>query len=142
MAIVQAICNSYKQEIMSGLHLAAHDYYMALFLSTATLDKNTTTYTGLLNEVPLGGNYTIGGKLLVGFATSLDGDVAILTFTSPVVWATATFTARAALIYNHTLAGKNAIAVLDFGSDFTATAGDFSITLPTADATHGLIRIS
>lgn len=140
MAIVQALCNSYKQEIISGIHLAAHDYYIALFTNAASLSKITTAYTGLGDEV-VGVGYTVGGKLLAGFSTSLDGDTAILTFTSPVTWSLATFTARGALIYNNTLAGKNAVAVLDFGMDYTSTHGDFTVTFPVADATHGLIRI-
>jgi len=141
MAITQALTLSYKQEILSGIHLAAHTYKMALFTNAATLNKSTTTYTGLSDEVS-GPGYTVAGTDLTGLSTSLDGDTAILTFTTPINWMGATFTARGALIYNSSLAGKNAVAVLDFGADFTATAGTFSVILPAADATHGLIRIT
>lgn len=142
MAITQAICNSYKQEILSGIHLSSHTYKMALFTNSATLSKATTTYTGQSGEVSSSGtNYVTGGATLAGFSTSLDTDTAILTFTSPVTWTTATFTARGALIYNSTLSGKNAIAVIDFGSDITATNGTFTVTLPAPAASTGLIRI-
>jgi hypothetical protein len=140
--ITAAICNSWKQEILSGTHLSAHSYKIALFTSSATLNKSTTTYTGQANEVANGSGYTTGGATLAGFATSLDTDTAILTFTTPLQWSTASFTARGALIYNDTLAGKNSVAVLDFGQDYTATNGTFSINLPAASAAAALIRIN
>jgi VCBS repeat-containing protein len=56
-------------------------------------------------------------------------------------WATATITARGALIYDSTNANK-AIAVLDFGADKTSTAGNFTVQFPTADASNAIIRIA
>jgi hypothetical protein len=38
--------------------------------------------------------------------------------------------------------GDPAIAVLDFGSDKTSTAGDFTIVFPAADASNAIIRIA
>jgi hypothetical protein len=140
--ITQAICNSFKEEMLEGVHLASHTFKLALFTSAATLNKSTTTYTGQSNEVANGNGYTTGGATLTGFTVDLDNDTAVLTFDSPIQWASATFTARGALIYNSTLAGKNAVMVLDFGADYTATNGNFTITLPAATAAAGLLRVT
>ena len=140
MAITAAICNSFKQELLSMTpHTAADVYKIALFTSAATLSKSTTAYAAT-NEAA-GTGYTAGGQTLVGFAVTLDTDTAILDWTTDPVWATATFTARGALIYNSSRSNK-AVAVLDFGADITATAAAFTITLPAAVAATGLVRIA
>ena len=138
MAITSALCASYKLQVLSGIHLAADTYKIALYTSTATLDSTTTVYSAT-NEVS-GAGYTATGQTLTAFATSSSGTTAWLDFTSDPSWTAATITARGALIYNSTQAGK-AVAVIDFGADKTSTAGTFTITLPTADATNAIIRI-
>jgi hypothetical protein len=140
MAITQALCNSFKLDLLDGVHETGDTYKIALYTSSATLGAGTTAYTAS-NEVASGNGYTTGGKTLTGRASSLDGTVAILDWTDPV-WSAATFTARGALIYNDTAAGKNAIAVLDFGSDITATAGNFTVDLPAAAAATSLVRVA
>jgi len=82
------------------------------------------------------------GATLSGFVTGSSGTTAWIDFTTDPTWANSTITARGALIYNDTLAGKNAVAVLDFGADITSTNGTFLVTFPTADATNALIRIA
>jgi hypothetical protein len=139
MAITAAICNSYKQEILQGIHEAGDTYKIALFTSAATLSKATTTYAAT-NEVANGNGYTTGGATLAGFTVSIATDTAYLDWTTDPSWASATFTARGALIYNSTQTDK-AVAVLDFGTDITATAGTFTVTFPAAGAT-ALIRIT
>jgi len=142
MAITAAICNSFKQEALQGIHLAAATYKIALYTSSATLSKATTAYTAS-NEVSSSGTgYTTAGQVLVGYTAGLDTDTAYLDWSTDPSWASATFTARGALIYNDTLGGKNAVAVLDFGSDYTATNGTFLITFPAAAAATALIRIA
>jgi len=138
MAITAALCNSYKQEILQGLHEAADTYKIALFTSAATLSKATTAYSAT-NEVT-GTGYTAGGATLASFAVSIDTDTAILDF-ADATWATSTITARGALIYNSSQSNK-AVAVLDFGSDITSTAATFTVTMPAAAAATGLIRIA
>ena len=138
--ITQALCNSAKAEFIQGIHLASHNYYIALFTSSASLDKTITTYTGQGNEVANGNGYLTTGKILTGYSVTLDGDTAIVDF-SPVSWTVSTITARGALIYNHSLAGKNAICVLNFVTDFTSTAGTFTVTFPASGAATSLIRI-
>jgi len=138
MAITSAVCDSYTQELFSGTHTNLDTYKIALYTSAATLSAATTAYA-VTNEVS-GIGYTAGGATLTGFATSIDTGVAILDF-ADASWTTATITARGALIYNSSKMNK-AVAVLDFGSDITSTAGTFLVSFPDPTATLGLIRIS
>ena len=59
-----------------------------------------------------------------------------------LTWSTSTITARGALIYNDTAAGDPTLLVLDFGSDKSSSAGDFTVVMPTYNATSALIRIA
>ena len=138
MAITQAIPTSFKAEILQGIHDSADTYKIALYTSAATLGATTTAYSAT-NEVS-GTGYTAGGQVLSGFNVTTSGITAILDFTTDPSWENATITARGALIYNSSKSNK-AVYVLDFGSDITSTNGTFAITLPTPDATNGLIRL-
>lgn len=149
MAITQAMCTSFKVEILDGIHAfgttvvraatTADTFKIALFTSAASLGQNTTAYS-TSNEVS-GTGYTAGGaSLTVSTAPTSSGTTALLDF-DDVTWTTATITARGALIYNSTQSNK-AVAVLDFGSDKTSTAGNFTIVFPTADASNAIIRIA
>jgi hypothetical protein len=139
MAITAALCNSYKQEILQGIHLAADTYNIALYTSAATLSKSTTAYSAT-NEVANGSGYTTGGLAMSGFTTGLSTDTAYIDWTVDPSWASATFNADGALIYNVTRSNK-AVAVLSFGGTITATNGTFLITLPAAGAS-AIIRIA
>lgn len=139
MAITQAVCTSFKAEILQGIHAAADVYKIALFTSSATLSAATTTYA-VTNEVT-GTGYTAGGLTLSGFNVTISGTTAILDFTTDPSWANATITARGALVYNSSKSNK-AVAVLDFTTDISSTNGTFLIMLPTPDATNGWIRIA
>lgn len=140
MPITAAICNSFKQELLAMTpHTAADVYKIALFTSAATINKSTTTYSSS-GEVASGGNYATGGINLTGFSVTLDGDTAILDWTTDPTWAAATITARGAMIYNSSRANR-AVAVLDFGADITSTNDTFTVTLPAPAAATGLIRI-
>lgn len=153
MAITQAMCTSFKAEILQGYHQFTQPtltsrtsltaptndtFKIALFTSAATLSAATTTYS-TTNEVT-GTNYTAGGNTLAGTALATSGTTAYLDFTD-TTWSAATITANGAVIYNFTQ-GSRAVAVLAFGSDKTSTAGDFTIQFPTADATNAIIRIA
>lgn len=143
MAITQALCTSFKQALLNGEMDFSSDtsqtFKIALFTSSATLDATTTAYS-VTNEVS-GTGYTAGGNTLTISANpATSGTTAFLDF-ADTTWATATITARGALIYQS--GGSNpAVAVLDFGSDKTSTAGDFTIQFPTADASNAIIRIA
>lgn len=139
MAITQAIATSFKSEILSGTHALGDTYKIALYTSSATLGASTTAYTAT-NEV-VGAGYTAGGATLVGYSCSIVGSKAVLDWTTDPSWADATITARGALIYNSSKSNK-AVYVMDFGADKTSTSGTFTVTLPVADATNGLIRIA
>jgi len=139
MAITQAMCNSFKTELLGGTHDLDTDVIkIALFTSSATLDASTTAYS-TSNEVS-GTGYTAGGNTLSGATISLSGSTAIVDFTD-TTWSSATITARGALIYNSSKADR-AIAVLDFGSDKSSTNGDFTVVFPAADASNAIIRIA
>ncbi len=137
MAITTAICNSYKKEILEGVHAAGDTYKLALFTSAASLGADTTAY-GTINEVS-GTGYTAGGATLADLVTGLSGGTAYLTFTDPA-WANATITARGCLIYNASKSNK-AVAAFDFGGDVSSTNGTFTVDLPAAGASS-LIRIA
>jgi len=141
MPISQAMCSSFKQQLFLGEHdLDTDTIKMALYTSAATLDASTTVYT-TSNEVSSSGtNYTAGGNTLTGATVSLSGTTAFVDF-SDTSWLTATFTARGALVYNASKSNK-AIAVLDFGSDKTATSGTFTVQMPANTASDALIRIA
>ena len=137
MAITQAMCTSFKAEILDEQHdLAADTIKIALYTSSASLDASTTAYS-TSNEVS-GSGYTAGGETLGSKTVSTSGTTAFFDAADPT-WTSASFTARGALIYNDTN-GDKAIAVLAFGGDFTVAGGTFQIVLPAA-GTSGIIRI-
>lgn len=142
MAITQAVCTSFKQELMVGTHnftlTTGNVFKIALYTSAATLGASTTAYTAT-NEVS-GTGYTATGNTLTNVTPTTSGTTAFTDF-ADTTWSTATITARGALIYNDTNADR-AVVVLDFGSDKTSTAGDFTIVFPTADASNAIIRIA
>lgn len=139
MAISQAMCSSFKQQILLGEHDLDTDVIkIALYTSAATLGASTTAYT--TSDEVVGAGYTAGGNTLSGATVSLSGTTAYVDF-SDTTWSAATITARGALIYNSSKSNK-AIAVLDFGADKTSTAGDFTVQMPTNDASSAVIRIA
>jgi hypothetical protein len=140
MAITTAMCSSFKEELLKGVHDFENDTFkMALYTSSATLDASTTAYT-VTNEVS-GTGYTAGGQDLDSPTVTLSGTTAFVDFADET-WTGASITARGALIYNSTAAGNPAVAVFDFGADKTSTAGDFVVQFPTADASNAVIRIA
>jgi hypothetical protein len=157
MPIVQAMCTSFKAEIMLCVHdfrnTGGDTFKMALYTSAANIDANTTSYT-TTSEVT-GTNYTAGGNTLVNGGvtasnTSTTAGTGFTTF-SNTTWTNATITARGALIYNNTPSANGtanttltnaAVAVLDFGADRTSTAGDFTVIFPSATNTTAIIRIA
>jgi hypothetical protein len=140
MAITTAMCSSFKEELFEGVHdFTTHTFKMALYTSSATLGAATTAYSAT-NEIS-GTGYSAGGQALDNPTVTLSGTTAFIDFDDET-WTNATITARGALIYNDTVAGDPAVAVFDFGSDKTSTAGDFVVQFPTADASNAIIRIA
>jgi O-acetylhomoserine/O-acetylserine sulfhydrylase-like pyridoxal-dependent enzyme len=141
MAIIQAICTVFKQDLMSpGGNLAAQTLKCALYTNAASLAANTSVYITGSEVSDSGTNYTTGGNTLTNVAITVDGTTAIFDADN-VTFPNATISAQAALLYNNSSANA-AIAVLDFGGVKTSTNGTFELQFPTANASAGLIRIA
>jgi hypothetical protein len=142
MAITQAMCTSFKVELLQGVHnftASTGDIFkIALYTSSATLDATTTAYSAT-NEVS-GTGYTAGGNTLTNVTPTSSGTTAFTDF-ADTTWSNSTITARGALIYNSTDSDK-AVCVLDFGTDKTSTSGSFTIVFPAATASDAIIRIA
>ena len=150
MAITQAVANSFKKELLEGEHtfqFSGGDVFkLALYTSAATLNSTTTVYAtnpggGSNTEVPNSGEYAAGGGVLVkpNPSTSVSSGVAIVDF-ADLSFTGVTITARGALIYN-TSSSNKAVAVLNFGSDKTATSGTFTIQFPAFTTAAAILRI-
>ena len=148
MAISQAMCTSFKVELLNGIHAFsttvargntnADSFKLALYTSSASLGAGTTAYT--TSGEASGTGYTAAGAALTAVAPTSSGTTAFLDF-NDLTFSTATITARGALIYNSTQ-GNKSIAVLDFGADKTVSNDTFQIIFPTADANSAIVRIS
>ena len=137
------MCTSFKGEILEAVHnfsTGGSTFKLALYTNSASFDASTTAYT-TTNEVAASGSYTAGGGTLTKLGVTAIGTTALTDF-SDLSFTTATITARGALIYNDTATGDPTVAVLDFGSDKTSTAGTFSIIFPAPTATGAIIRIA
>tara|TARA_R100000781_G_scaffold58111_1_gene37471 strand:+ start:202 stop:633 length:432 start_codon:yes stop_codon:yes gene_type:complete len=143
MAITQAMCTSFKQELLEAKHnflnSGGSTFQIALYTSSASLAADTTAYT-TSNEVS-GTNYTAKGNTLTRVNPSTSGTTALTDF-SDSTWSSASITARGALIFNDSASGDPSVCVLDFGADKTASSGDFVVVFPTADASNAIIRIA
>ena len=143
MAITQALCTSFKVELLQGIHnftaSTGDAFKLALYTSAATLGASTTAYSST-DEVADSGTYAAGGGTLTNVTPTSSGTTAFTDF-NDISFTSATITARGALIYNSTDSNK-AVVVLDFGGDKTSTSGTFTIQFPTADASNAVIRIA
>ena len=145
MAITTAMCNSFKQEILGGVHDLDTDVLKLALIKatpTGTYNASTTNYsdvTGNSDEAS-GTGYSAGGQTLDGASITLDSSTAIVDFTDEV-FSNVTLSADGCIIYNSSQ-GNKAIAVIDFGGTVSATAGDLTIEFPAADASNAVIRIA
>lgn len=137
------MCTSFKKELMTATHnftnSTGNTFKLAMYTNSASFDASTTAYT-TSNEVS-GTGYSAGGSALTNVTPTSSGTTALTDF-ADLTFSTATVTARGALIYNDSAGGDPSVVVLDFGSDKTSTAGDFTIVFPTADASNAIIRIA
>jgi hypothetical protein len=150
MSILQTATTSFKVELLQAVHnfgpTSPNTFKIALYTANANINASTTVYT-TSNEVSSSGtNYTAGGNTLTISVSPTSGSntyaipTAYVSFANSS-WPLATFTCRAALIYNSTQ-GNKAVAVLDFGSDKTVTNETFTVIFPTPDANSAIVRIS
>ena len=151
MANTQAMCTSFKTDLLNGIHAfgpsvvrastTKDSFKAALYLATATINASTTAYT-VTGEVS-GAGYTAGGvAVTTGTAPTSSGTTAFVTPSASIVYNGVTLTTSfdTVLLYNDTAAGKNAVSVHTFTPQ-TITAGTLTLTMPTNDATTGLIRL-
>ena len=143
MAISQAMCTSFKDELLEGVHdfrsSGGDTFKLALYTSSADLGAATTAYSSS-NEVANSGSYSAGGGSLTNISPTTSGTTAFTDF-DDLSFTSATITARGALIYNSSESDK-AVAVLDFGGDKISTAATFTIQFPAATSSDAMIRIS
>lgn len=150
-ANTQAICTSFKVELLNGIHALGttvtrgattkDTIKAALFLASATINAATTTYS-TTGEVT-GTNYTAGGVTVTNAtAPSSSGTTAFWTPSASLSWTTVTLsTAFDCVLFYNSTQGDKAIAAYTFGSQ-TVTAGNFTLTMPTNDASTGLLRLA
>jgi hypothetical protein len=138
--IVQGQTTIFKQNLLSGLENFATGttqvYKIALYTANAELNAATLEYT-ILNEV-VGAGYAAGGEILTPIVPASLNSTAYVSFNN-AIWLASSFLCRGALIYNSTT--NAAVAVLDFGSDKTAS-GTFTVAFPPSTATTAVIRLS
>lgn len=150
MANAQAVSTSFKVEILNAIHAfgttvvrggtTADTFKAALFLASGSQGAGTTAYS-VTNEVS-GTNYTAGGVTFTWIAPTSSGTTAYTTPSASFAWTTVTLSTAfdAVTLYNSTQSDK-AVATYTFGSQ-TITAGNFSLVMPTNDASTGLLRIA
>jgi len=152
MAISSAICNTFKRDLLKGFHdfdsSGGDTFKIALFTSSASLGASTTDYS-TTNEITntSGSAYTAGGETLTnnGVTGGSGASTAFVDF-ADAQWTSASFTANGAMIYNTTTDGgtgtTDAVCILAFGGDFTASNGTFTVQFPAANTSDAIIRIS
>lgn len=153
MANTQAVCSSFKTELLNGYHAfgasssiartaSAVDVFKgALYLSSATLNNATTAYSAT-SEVS-GTNYTAGGVTITNATAPLmSGTTACWTPSGNLSWTTVTLSTafNALLLYNSTQSNR-AVAVFTFG-DQIITEGNFTLTMPANVAGTALLRLA
>ncbi len=143
MAITQAMCTSFKKELLEAKHnflLSGGDTFkIALYTSSATMSASTTAYS--TSDEISGTNYSAKGNTLTRIDPSSSGTTALTDF-ADTSWSTATFSAMGAMIFNDSASGDPSVVILDFGALKTATAGTFTIAFPAADSSNAIIRIA
>jgi hypothetical protein len=152
MANTQAMCTSFKQDLLNGLHAfgssvvraatTADTFKMALYLASATMNAATAAYTAT-GEVS-GTGYTAGGAPVTNATPpSTSGTGALWTPSANVSWAGVTLATSfdTALLYNNTAAGKNSVSVHTFGAQ-TITAGTLTLIMPADTTGNALVQIA
>ena len=114
-------------------------FKLALYTSSASLGAATTAYT--TSGESSGSGYTAKGEFLTSVTPTSSGTTGLTDF-NDLTFSSVSVTARGAMIFNEAASGDPSVCILDFGADKISTAGDFTITFPTADASNAIIRIA
>ena len=137
------LCTSFKKELMEAKHnftAASNVFKLALYDNSASFTAATTAYTSS-NEIS-GTNYTAKGQFLTSVTPTTSSTTALTDFADDVFSNVTISGVRGALIYNEAATSDPSVCVLDFGSDKSASSGDFTIVFPTPDASNAIIRIA
>ena len=145
MSVTTAMTTSFKQELLQGLHdLDGHTLKLALIKSSesGTFGAASTNFSNITDssDEASGTGYSSGGATLGSVSIALDGTTATVDF-ADVSFTNSTISAAGAMIYN-TSASNKAIAVITFSGTVASTAGTFTVTMPTADASNAIIRLA
>ena len=143
--MANVISDVFKEELLKGNHDfdGGATYKIALYTSSKTVSVSDPTSYNTTNQIS-GTNYTAGGNTLANPAVGRTGSTSFVDF-DDTSWTTATFTARYAQIYQSSggaASGNNSVLVLDFGGDFTATSGTFTIQFPSAGTSTAVLRLA
>lgn len=155
MANTAGVCNSFKWQIMNGIHAlgpgtgvpartaaVADVVKVALFLASGTLTPAATTAYGVTSEVGNSGSYAAGGSIVTQAAQpTLYTNTGTWNPSASNSWTAFTATAfDTALFYNSSQANAS-IVLANFGSQ-TINNGTFTITPPTPGAATSLIQLT
>jgi hypothetical protein len=153
MANTAGLCQSFKKELLNGVHAfgttntragtGADAFYGALYYSTSTLAPTTTTAYTATGEITASGTYTASGTALTNAtAPNASSGVAYWTPSANLSWTSFSATNfDTLLIYNTTVTGKPAVGIFTF-SNQTIASGTFTLTMPANDTVSGLIRLA
>ena len=145
MGITTAMCTSFKQELLGGLHdLDTDSLKLALIKpsNSGTYGAATTNYSNVTDasDEASGTNYSAGGQALGSPSITVSGTTAMVDFADEV-FENVSISADGCIIYN-TANSNSAICVIDFGGTVTAVAGDLTIEFPAVGASTTIIRIA
>ena len=116
-------------QLAIDLSLTTHKW--AMYTNTLTPNFSSDVSYAATNEVS-GTGYTAGGRTISaggGSPTLTESPTGTMMYDqNDMVWPSPTsVTARGAILYADALAADNLIVAMTFGSDFTSTAGTFTI---------------
>ena len=146
MAISTALCSSFKQELLQGVHnFSSHTFKLALIKASesGTYGAASTNYsniTGNSDEQGNTGTYSAGCATLTGTTINLTNTTAHIDFNNPQ-FTSATIDANGCMIYNSSASNK-AVCVISFGSTQSSDNGTFTITMPADGESTSIIRVA
>jgi hypothetical protein len=155
MANTAGICNSFKSEVLTGVHAlgpgtgvpartaATSDVVKcALFLASGSLSPSTTTAYSVTSEVGNSGTYTAGGATVTqATAPQLLTNTGTWNPTASVQFTSFTATAFDTALFYNSSQGNKSIELINFGSQ-TIVAGTLTLNMPTAGAATSLIQLT
>ncbi len=131
MANVTSITDSFKKEVLQGLHdftlTTGSVFNIALFQDAGNLSASTTAYS--VTGEASGTGYVAGGQALTNITPQIASNTAYLSFQN-VTWPSSSISASGALIYNTTNSNKS-VETFSFGATLTTVAGTFAVNFPT-----------